>query len=78
MKKIEVAFGEVLRDLRESKTMTLSEFAGLAGLDRSTVSKMEKGQITPTIRVIFKIAKGHNVSPSSIIKKLEKADVSIE
>ncbi len=40
--------GQRVRDLRRARGLTLEEAAGQGGLARSTLSKIENGQTSPT------------------------------
>ena len=75
---IEQSFGDILRSHRESKKLSLSDLGGLSGLDRTTLAKIEKGKITPTIRVVFKIATGLDILPSRLIIELEKTNPLVD
>ncbi len=53
-----LALGERVRELRLNKQLTLEEVSQLTGLARSTLSKIENEQISPTFSVVNKLAKG--------------------
>lgn len=53
-----LALGERVRELRLNKHLTLEEVSQLTGLARSTLSKIENEQISPTFSVVNKLAKG--------------------
>lgn len=50
--------GERVRSIRRSLGWTLEEAAGRAGLARSTLSKIENGQMSPTYEALKKLAGG--------------------
>ncbi len=54
--------GERVRDLRRSRGWTLEAAAVRAGLARSTLSKIENGQMSPTYDALRKLAKGLAIS----------------
>ena len=54
--------GERVRELRRSLGWTLEEAAGRAGLARSTLSKIENGQMSPTYEALKKLAGGLAIS----------------
>ena len=54
--------GERVRALRKSHAMTLEQAAKAAGLARSTLSKIENGQMSPTYDAVKKLAQGLGVS----------------
>ncbi|MDX1780178.1 MAG: XRE family transcriptional regulator [Thalassovita sp.] len=51
-----------VRDLRKSRGLTLEQAAGQAGLARSTLSKIENGQMSPTYEALKKLATGLEIS----------------
>ncbi len=65
--------GMVLRQLREKKGMTQEQLSGLATLDRTHYSKIERGLRCPTIDTVFKIAFALDMKPHELIKILEDA-----
>jgi transcriptional regulator with XRE-family HTH domain len=71
MKSLKARFGELLRELREKRGLTQDELGTDANLDRTYISLLERGLRQPTLEVIFALAKALNVTPSSIVKRLE-------
>lgn len=53
---------ERVRELRKSRGLTLEQAAGQAGLARSTLSKIENGQMSPTYEALKKLATGLEIS----------------
>ncbi len=54
--------GSRVRELRKSKGWTLEQAAQHAGLARSTLSKIENGQMSPTYEALKKLATGLQIS----------------
>lgn len=54
--------GERVRDLRKARNWTLEQAAQQAGLARSTLSKIENGQMSPTYEALKKLATGLEIS----------------
>ncbi|MGH8194151.1 MAG: helix-turn-helix domain-containing protein [Woeseiaceae bacterium] len=50
------AFGEFLSGIREAQALTQEDLAELADLDRTTVSRIERGIINPRLMTINKLA----------------------
>ena len=50
------AFGEFLSGIREARDWTQEDLAELADLDRTTVSKIERGIVSPKLVTINKLA----------------------
>ena len=51
-----------VRELRKARDWTLEQAAGQAGLARSTLSKIENGQMSPTFAALKKLAEGLGIS----------------
>lgn len=56
------------RRLREQKKLTLDAAAQLTGVSRSMLAQIEKGEVNPTISVLWRIANGYKVSFSSLVE----------
>ncbi len=54
--------GERVRELRKSRGWTLEQAASQAGLARSTLSKIENGQMSPTFDALKKLAVGLEIT----------------
>ena len=54
--------GQRVRELRKAKDWTLEQAANEAGLARSTLSKIENGQMSPTYDGLKKLATGLGIS----------------
>ena len=54
--------GERVRALRKAKNWTLEQAAQQAGLARSTLSKIENGQMSPTFDAVRKLATGLEIT----------------
>lgn len=58
--------GERVRELRTSRGWTLQQAARQAGLARSTLSKIENGQMSPTYEALKKLAVGLEITVPQI------------
>lgn len=58
--------------IREQKKLTLDAAASITGVSRSMLAQIEKGEVNPTISVLWKIANGYKVSFTSLTE--EKGD----
>lgn len=54
--------GERVRELRKARQWTLEQAAQQVGLARSTLSKIENGQMSPTFEAVRKLATGMGIS----------------
>jgi len=48
--------GQILHDVRKSEKITQKELAQRVGVDKSYISKIEKGFIEPGISMVYRIA----------------------
>lgn len=60
-----------IRSVREGKKLTLDMAAELTGVSRSMLAQIEKGDVNPTISVLWKIANGYKVSFTSLVERKE-------
>ena len=65
--------GGVIQKYRKDKGMSQEVLSGLAGLDRTHYSKIERGLRSPTIDTLFKIAHALDVAPHELIEAVERA-----
>lgn len=65
--------GRVIRTCRKRKGLSQEILSGLAGLDRTHYSKIERGLRSPTIDTFFKIAHALDMPPHQLMKELEIA-----
>ena len=68
---ISEAFGLILRQARQDKGLTQQKLGELAGLHRTYISLLERGQRTPTLDVLFRLVEALGVSASHLVKELE-------
>lgn len=55
------AFGQALRTVREQRRLTQQQLADLAGLDRTYLGAIERGERNPSLSNLFKLANTLNV-----------------
>jgi transcriptional regulator with XRE-family HTH domain len=67
--------GERVRELRRSLGWTLEEAANRAGLARSTLSKIENGQMSPTYEALKKLAGGLAITVPQLFTPPSKQQV---
>jgi len=65
-----------VRELRKARGMTLEQAAGQAGLARSTLSKIENGQMSPTYEALKKLATGLEISVPQLFTPPVKEQVN--
>lgn len=64
---ISLIVGKNIKQIREAKKLTLDAAAKETGVSRSMLAQIEKGDVNPTISVLWKIAKGYKTSFSSLL-----------
>lgn len=67
--------GTRVRELRKERGLTLEQAAAQAGLARSTLSKIENGQMSPTYEALKKLAEGLAISVPQLFTPPSKAQV---
>jgi transcriptional regulator with XRE-family HTH domain len=68
--------GDRVRELRKARGWTLEQAAVQAGLARSTLSKIENGQMSPTYDALKKLAQGLAISVPQLFTPPSKAQVN--
>ena len=68
---ISTAVAQNAKRIREEKKLTLDAAASVTGVSRSMLAQIEKGDVNPTISVLWKIANGYKVSFTSVVERLE-------
>lgn len=68
--------GARVRELRKARNWTLEQAAGQAGLARSTLSKIENGQMSPTYEALKKLATGLEISVPQLFTPPSKGQVN--
>lgn len=65
--EIQKAIALNIKNIREQKKITLDAAAKLTGVSRSMLAQIEKGDVNPTISVLWKIANGYKTSFTSLV-----------
>ena len=65
------AFGASVRALRTERGIAQEALANLAGIERSHVGKIERGEHMPTLAIIFKIAGALSCSTAVLMSATE-------
>lgn len=63
---INLTVAQNIKTIREAKKLTLDAAAKQTGVSRSMLAQIEKGDVNPTISVLWKIANGYKVSFTSL------------
>ena len=68
---LRAAFGQVIREARLGVGESQEELAHRAGLSRNHLGGIERGEMTPTIIVLYRLSAALNAGPAEL---LERAD----
>ncbi|MCT8328847.1 helix-turn-helix domain-containing protein [Albidovulum sediminis] len=71
-----IDLGKRVRDLRKARGWTLEQAAVQAGLARSTLSKIENGQMSPTYEALKKLAEGLAISVPQLFTPAAQTQVN--
>ncbi len=70
--------GKQLRLVREGHQILQKDLAARAGLDKSYISKLERGQADPTFTTLTKISKAYNLSVAHLLNYGSKETFSLD
>ena len=75
--ELQKKIGANIKAIREQKKLTLDTAAKLTGVSRSMLAQIERGDVNPTISVLWKIANGFKVSFTSLMPQASHAPLVI-
>ena len=67
-----VIVGNVIQRFREQKKQSQELVSGFAGIGRTHISAIERGERKPTLDTFFKIADALGIKPSIIMAAIEE------
>ena len=70
-----VSIGGIIHKHRTDKGLSQEVLSGLATLDRTHYSKIERGLRSPTLETLFKIAYALGIHPHELVKAIESEAV---
>ena len=70
--QIKSNIGKNLNNARKKRGLSLDKVAELTGVSKAMLGQIERGESTPTVNVLWKIATGLKVSFSSLLANSEK------
>jgi transcriptional regulator with XRE-family HTH domain len=68
---VAVAFGKVLRKVRQDAGLSQEQLALAATLQRKHISALELGDKQPTITTVFKLSGALQIAPRSLVELVE-------
>jgi transcriptional regulator with XRE-family HTH domain len=69
-KTVNSTFGRIIAEHRVALGLSQEKLALKSGLDRTFVGKMEKGNHSPSLSTLFKLAKGLETTPAALVLEL--------
>jgi transcriptional regulator with XRE-family HTH domain len=68
---LEMAFGKVLREIRNEHSLSQEELGFESGYHRTYISLLERGKKSPSLNTVFQLAAALAVPPSEILRRTE-------
>ena len=68
---LEVAFGNVLRGLRQERGFSQERLGLESGYHRTYIGLLERGMKSPSLQTIFKLAMTLKIEPNELIRKVQ-------
>lgn len=69
--KLNRQFGQILREIRESRGLSQEDLGFESGYHRTYISLIERGLKTPSLKTIFQVAQALGIKPSELIQRIE-------
>jgi len=66
-KKLLIAFGNHLREIRKSKELSLEDLCYEAEMELSQIYRIEKGKVNPTLSTLAALAKALDISLKELL-----------
>jgi len=76
MELVSLKIGERLKEIRNTRQLTLDDVAELTGVSKPMLGQIECGQSSPTINILWKISTGLKI-PLSFFCKQEEAEYTV-
>lgn len=67
-----IAFGRAIRELRKEKGLSQEAFADIAGIDRSYMGHIERGEKNVTLTKIHQIAEALGMPLPTVFERAQK------
>ena len=64
--------GRIIQQFREKKGMSQELVSGLAGIGRTHLSAIERGERKPTLETFYKIGQAMQIRPSVLLAAIEE------
>lgn len=70
-KDLAVAFGAAIREIRTDQGISQESLANLSHVERAHLGRIERGTHTPSLAIMFKIARALKCQPSKLMALAE-------
>jgi transcriptional regulator with XRE-family HTH domain len=66
-----IVVGKVIQKSREKRGLSQEVVSGLAGIGRTHLSAIERGERKPTLDTFYRLALAMDMAPSALLKEIE-------
>lgn len=70
---LRIAFGDLLKELREARGLSQSQLALESELDQTFISLLERGQRQPSLATLFALCDALEIDPDAAVRRLMTA-----
>jgi transcriptional regulator with XRE-family HTH domain len=70
---VEKAFGQAMRKARKKQKLSQMDLHIATGLDRTFISDLERGIQGPSLRTVFRVAKGLQIPAGTLVENTERS-----
>lgn len=70
---IRIAFGELLRELREERRLSQAQLALESELDQGYISMLERGERQPSLVSLFALCAALQIEPDTVVQRVKEA-----
>lgn len=63
--------GNVIAEMREKKGVSQETLSGLAGIGRTHLSAIERGERKPTLETLYRLSIALNIKMETIVREIE-------
>ena len=68
-----IVVGKVIQKIREKRGLSQDVVSGLAGIGRTHLSAIERGERKPTLDTFYRLALALDMPPSTLLQQIEAA-----
>ena len=68
---VERRFGRILSDMRRQRGLSQEELGFKSDYHRTYISLLERGQRSPSLRTVFRLASALRITPAELIQRIE-------